>query len=220
MCIRDRYMGILKMKERKCVSCSISSSRQVPSFTSQVQTSSTKKGERSHLILYMEEEKIKEIVKEKSLIEQRDILDSFLQNEYLTDQQIMEERKLNLYCRSRWATTLEALGRARRTSGCLKQEFFANLKKKIKEKIIFELMNPSLAKIMRSRTPPADAPRKIREEFRKKHPLDEEEDNFPSIEMVLSKPVSAKKEVPANNCLLYTSPSPRDLSTSRMPSSA
>ena len=25
---------------------------------------------------------------------------------------------------------------------------------------------------------------------------------------------------PSNNCLLYTSPSPRDLSTSRMPSSA
>ena len=29
-----------------------------------------------------------------------------------------------------------------------------------------------------------------------------------------------KKEHPIKNCLLYTSPSPRDLSTSRMPSSA
>ena len=33
--------------------------------------------------------------------------------------------------------------------------------------------------------------------------------------------IAAKMEtVPANCCLLYTSPSPRDLSTSRMPSSA
>ena len=34
-------------------------------------------------------------------------------------------------------------------------------------------------------------------------------------------PLNCKGErFPANNCLLYTSPSPRDLSTSRMPSSA
>ena len=33
---------------------------------------------------------------------------------------------------------------------------------------------------------------------------------------IFSESVSAKN----NNCLLYTSPSPRDLSTSRMPSSA
>ena len=30
----------------------------------------------------------------------------------------------------------------------------------------------------------------------------------------------ANKYLEINNCLLYTSPSPRDLSTSRMPSSA
>ena len=31
---------------------------------------------------------------------------------------------------------------------------------------------------------------------------------------------NSKEILEANNCLLYTSPSPRDLSTSRMPSSA
>ena len=36
----------------------------------------------------------------------------------------------------------------------------------------------------------------------------------------LSKDDSATKHDEACNCLLYTSPSPRDLSTSRMPSSA
>ena len=39
-----------------------------------------------------------------------------------------------------------------------------------------------------------------------------------------SGPVSSEEQIPANEaaytCLLYTSPSPRDLSTSRMPSSA
>ena len=32
--------------------------------------------------------------------------------------------------------------------------------------------------------------------------------------------LAAKGATPADTCLLYTSPSPRDLSTSRMPSSA
>ena len=48
--------------------------------------------------------------------------------------------------------------------------------------------------------------------------------NDEDVEIVMGKTGKGEEEVrkvlEANNCLLYTSPSPRDLSTSRMPSSA
>ena len=40
------------------------------------------------------------------------------------------------------------------------------------------------------------------------------------LEFINSKKISTKLIKQVNSCLLYTSPSPRDLSTSRMPSSA
>ena len=40
------------------------------------------------------------------------------------------------------------------------------------------------------------------------------------IEVVLADQVADKARMLIRDCLLYTSPSPRDLSTSRMPSSA
>ena len=67
--------------------------------------------------------------------------------------------------------------------------------------------------------------RKIREEFRKKHGMGAFATlNIPKIDELLK-----KSDVVVDGlyswseykiCLLYTSPSPRDLSTSRMPSSA
>ncbi len=100
--------------------------------------------------------------------------------------------KLEKYMRSRWATVLFTLKEVTKKMASVgtskkvaREMFFAALKEKIKEKIVFELTNPSLAKIMRSKTPPADAPRKIREEYRKAHP--EEEDHFPDIVLQLSK---------------------------------
>ncbi|MDR3549693.1 MAG: hypothetical protein P4M11_15715 [Candidatus Pacebacteria bacterium] len=111
-----------------------------------------------------------------------------------------QSEKLELYMRSRWATVLFALRETlkKRTAATTKRElmdmFISTLKEKVKEKIVFEMMNPSLAKIMRSKTPPADAPRKIREEYRKAHP--EEADNFPEIVLQLSKVHMVGKSVP------------------------
>ena len=47
-----------------------------------------------------------------------------------------------------------------------------------------------------------------------------EDKTVAELEKIAAKDSRVKVIVNANNCLLYTSPSPRDLSTSRMPSSA
>jgi len=108
-----------------------------------------------------------------------------------------EERKLQKYMKSRWSTVLITLSQMKQinweSKKQLKRRFVDALKARLKEKIVFEITNPSLAKIMRTKTPPADAPRKIREEYRKLHP--EEEDHFPDIVFHLKKENKTKEDV-------------------------
>ena len=110
-----------------------------------------------------------------------------------------EERKMERYMRSRWGTVLFVLKQVMQThtnqesKRQLEIRFLKALKQRLKEKMIFEITNPSLAKIMRSRTPPSDAPRKIREDYRKAHP--EEEDHFPDIVLQLKKEEKKIEEV-------------------------
>ena len=47
-----------------------------------------------------------------------------------------------------------------------------------------------------------------------------EEDSSEALNVILREIVNGIKDALENTCLLYTSPSPRDLSTSRMPASA
>jgi len=97
------------------------------------------------------------------------------------------KRKLKIYFRHRWYTFLNAIIQTKiiKPSGDDYKEIEL-LVTKIKEKILFEILNPSSCKFLRSKTPPNDAPRKIRDEYRKMHP-EKNEDNFPEIEIAISK---------------------------------
>jgi len=149
-----------------------------------------------HKVLFEEEKKVTDII-QKCGIDDFYAYNLDHNSSYDSEKLESESRKLEKYMRSRWATALFTLRKLLSNVNVqslsnerLFKLFVAALKEKIKEKIVFELTNPSLAKIMRSKTPPSDAPRKIREEYRKQHP--EEEDHFPDIVLKLSK-VDLKK---------------------------
>ena len=51
-------------------------------------------------------------------------------------------------------------------------------------------------------------------------PLSYSQENVEEVVVTANKKVQTAQEIPMNICLLYTSPSPRDATLSRMPSSA
>ena len=182
-------------------------SESVPAFRSTISfiTQCTSHGinneisEPKHKVLFYEAAKVQEIMKKENIASAANELD--LTKENSAELSKMEETKLELYMRSRWATVLFTLKEMRNknlhttSKAVFHALFMKKLKEKIEEKIVFETTNPSLAKIMRSKTPPADAPRKIREEYRKAHP--EEEDHFPDIVLQLDRDGKGdKKSVP------------------------
>ncbi len=114
-----------------------------------------------HRVLFSEATKVREALRQCQAETQSESVDGSLQS-YVDEIARTEDRRLELYMRSRWSTVLFVVKEvlkdrtAEESKRELRLRFRMALKRRIMEKIVFETLNPSLAKIVRSETPPGD----------------------------------------------------------------